>query len=181
MRRTIAWLPVMMLSPSLLVAQRPRVAPADAPSQQRIAPAGEAGAPLTISGIVVDSEGKAIANASIYVFQTDARGYYSAANQNAEQTARIHGYLRTDRAGRFNIRTIRPGGYPNATIPQHVHFFVNAPGQSERVFEIVFEDDSRMTDRIRSESAQPNSMFALCKPERRGDTQHCDQRVIMTR
>ena len=120
-------------------------------------------------------------NASLYVFQTDARGYYAPVNQRAENEARIHGYLRTDRSGEFEVTTIRPGGYPNSTLPEHVHFFVNANGYDERVFEIVFSDDPRMNDRIRSDARTPDSFYSMCTPSRQNATLHCSTTVQMKR
>lgn len=161
--------------------ERPRLAPADAPWQLRIAARDEPGSALTITGMVVDGAGAAIKGASLYVYQTDTRGYYTPENAQANQLARIHGWLRTDRRGQFEIATIRPGTYPSTRIPQHVHFIVNAPGFTERVFEIVFDDDANVDARVRSQAAQPNSAYALCKPAPAANAQHCTERIVLAR
>jgi protocatechuate 3,4-dioxygenase beta subunit len=62
-------------------------------------------------------------------------------------------FLKTDSAGHFEFNTIRPGGYPGAPgregeewrIPQHIHIQVTAAGYQFRNFQMVFEDDPRMT------------------------------------
>lgn len=75
-----------------------------------------------------------------------------------EPRSRIFGYLRTDDAGHFEFRTIRPGGYQNAVeldgqkrlIPEHIHFEVSAEGYKSIQFQMVFEDDPRMDDHWRT-------------------------------
>jgi protocatechuate 3,4-dioxygenase beta subunit len=180
-----------MLKPGLLgllvcasaaqAQDRPRVAPADAPAQLRITARDEPGGALRITGVVVDSQGALLRNASLYVYQTDARGHYTPEDARADRAARIHGWLRADRNGRFEITTIRPGHYPNSRNPQHVHFIVNATGFAERVFEIVFDDDPYVDERIRTMAAQPNSVFSICKPARAGNVAQCEERVVLAR
>jgi protocatechuate 3,4-dioxygenase beta subunit len=41
---------------------------------------------------------------------------------------RLTGLLRSDVAGRYSFRTIRPGSYPGTQVPQHIHYEVAAPG-----------------------------------------------------
>ena len=159
--------------------ERSHAAPPEAPWQLRIAARDEPGSALRIAGVVVDAAGTPIRNASLYVYQTDTRGYYTPEDARANQRARIHGYLRTDRRGQFEIATVRPGTYPATKIPQHVHFVVNAPGFAERVFEIVFDDDANVDARVRSQAAQPNSMYSICKPAREGEGQHCSERIVL--
>src|SRR5687767_2908506 len=107
MTRLLLTLPILLIA-ATAEAQRPRVAPPTAPASLAIAEANEPGARLRIRGRVVDNTGKAVAGASLYVFQTDARGYYSPTNARAEHEARIHGYLRTDQKGEFDVATVRP-------------------------------------------------------------------------
>ncbi|MGH7470168.1 MAG: hypothetical protein ACRENP_19655 [Longimicrobiales bacterium] len=166
---------------SVHAQQRSPMAPADAPSQLRIAARGEPGQALRITGLVVDADGAPVRNASLYVYQTDARGYYTTDAMNSDRQARIHGWLRADRNGRFEIATIRPGSYPSAQAPQHVHFVVNATGFTQRIFEIVFDDDPFVNERVRTEAARANSVFSICRPEREDQGQHCTERVVLTR
>ncbi len=51
----------------------------------------------------------------------------------------------------FRLRVERFGGPPNSRVPAHIHFEVSAPGRSPRIFEIVFEGDPFITDRMRSD------------------------------
>ena len=173
-------LPAVLLA-ATVEAQRPRTAPADAPATLSIAPQTEPGSRLSIKGRVLDPSGKPVAGASLYVFQTDARGYYAPGNPRGENDARIHGYLRTDRNGEFSVATIRPGHYPDATIVQHVHFFVNAPGAPEKTFEIIFTDDPKLTDQIRNDAKRPDSFYSLCAPEKRNGVDHCEVTIRLGR
>jgi protocatechuate 3,4-dioxygenase beta subunit len=114
-----------------------------------LSPPDEPGEPLIVSGTVRDSQGKAIAGALIYVFHADAKGYYSPKRVVDEQNARLFGYMKTGVDGRYEFRTIRPGGYPSQPIPQHIHMLATAPGYRDHkcrsTCQLVFEDDPRMT------------------------------------
>jgi protocatechuate 3,4-dioxygenase beta subunit len=180
MTKLLFTLPILLIG-TAADAQRPRVAPAAAPAALTIAAEHEPGARLRIRGRVLDHTGKAVAGASLYVFQTDARGFYAPNNARAENEARIHGYLRTDQKGEFDVFTIRPGHYPNSTLVQHVHFFVNAPNASEKVFEVIFTDDAKLTDQIRDDAKKPNSFYSLCTPEKRNGVEQCEVTVQLTR
>ncbi|MEX2285228.1 MAG: hypothetical protein WEE89_22270 [Gemmatimonadota bacterium] len=180
MRKILLVLPALLLA-ATAEAQRPRVAPANASATLSIAAPTEPGARLRISGRVVDQTGKAVAGASVFVFQTDARGYYAPGNARAENEARIHGYLRTGPNGEFTVATIRPGHYPNSTLVQHVHFFVNTTGAPEKVFEVIFTDDPKLTAQIRNDSRRPESFYTLCAPDKRNDIDHCELTVRIAR
>ncbi len=118
-------------------------------AQTVLTPPGEPGEPMIVSGTVHDSEGKPVAGALIYVFQADAKGYYAPARAMDEPNARLFGYMKTGADGRYEFRTIRPGGYPKQPIPQHIHMLVTATGYRDHrcrsTCQLVFEDDPRMT------------------------------------
>ena len=143
-------------------AQTPTVAPENAPAVAAVAPAGEPGSTVVISGIVYGPDGRTpLRNASVYVYQTDARGYYAPNDPRASDNPRLRGYMRTDANGRYEFRTIRPGSYPGTNNPGHIHYHVNASGHAERVFEIVFDDDQQIPARWREEAKRPNSFVAI--------------------
>jgi len=117
-----------------------------------LALADEPGIPLVIRGVVRGPDGVPVSGASLHVFHTDARGWYTPTKVMDEPHARLAGRVSADADGRFEIRTIRPGPYPvteetpeNRRIPQHVHFEVSASGCAFRRFQLVFADDPRMT------------------------------------
>lgn len=123
----------------------------------------EPGQPLVISGAVRDAQGRPVQGALVTVFQTDAAGLYSKRDaitkRMDEPNSRIFGFLRTGPDGRYEFRTVRPGGYPfplpgrtgdQAWVPEHIHLFVSAAGYEtfgcgRQSCQIVFADDPRMT------------------------------------
>jgi protocatechuate 3,4-dioxygenase beta subunit len=136
-----------------LAAQSAHIAPRDAPSTGRMTPVGEPGPQLSVSGVVVDPDGKPVAGASLYAFQTDAEGYYGVKPLSDNQNPRLKVLLRTDAQGRWAFETIRPGSYPNSRAPGHIHFEVAANGFATKVFEIVFDGDPFISAQMRTNPA----------------------------
>jgi protocatechuate 3,4-dioxygenase beta subunit len=134
-------------------AQGAPEAPRNAPSTGRMTPAGEPGPALSVSGVVVDESGRPVPAASIYSYQTDAEGYYGVKPVSDNRNPRLKVFLRTDAQGRWSFETIRPGSYPNSSIPAHIHFHVSATGYQPRVFEIVFTGDRFITPQMRTDPA----------------------------
>jgi protocatechuate 3,4-dioxygenase beta subunit len=165
--RVRAVVALLALSAPLAFARDPsRIAPATAPSSGEVAPAGEPGERLEVKGVVYAADGRTpAAKASLYVYQTDARGHYRPDDAMGNQNPRLMLLLRADAAGRYSFRTIRPGSYPGTRVPQHIHYEVGAPGHATRIFEIVFEQDPLVTDEIRSQAAQPGSIFSIRRIE----------------
>lgn len=174
---------VSLLALPVLAADPSRIAPKDAPSVASVAPADEPGSRLEVSGVVYAADGKTpVASASVYVYQTDARGYYRPDDAMGNRSPRLMALLRTDGQGRYSYRTIRPGSYPNSRVPQHIHYEVTAEGQGTRIFEIVFDDDPFMTAKIREDAAQPGSIYALQRvTPGSGGASRITQDVVLTR
>ena len=123
---------------------------------------GEAGERLEVSGVVYAAHGRTpIPRASVYVYQTDARGYYRPDDAMGNRNPRLMALLRTDGQGRYSYGTIRPGSYPGTRVPQHIHYEVAAPGHATRIFEIVFEQDPLVTADVRSRAKEPGSIFSI--------------------
>jgi protocatechuate 3,4-dioxygenase beta subunit len=173
MRRTAmhALLLALSIAAVTLAAQAVHEAPANAPATGRLVPVAEPGEPLTVSGVVVDSAGAPIAGASLYVYQTDHEGYYGVKPASDNRNPRLKLYLRSDATGAWSFQTIRPGSYPNSRVPGHIHFEVAAQGRAHKIFEIVFEGDPNVTDRMRSDPA-----FSVRTVERNGQV---TERIVM--
>ncbi|MCI0391280.1 MAG: protocatechuate 3,4-dioxygenase [Acidobacteria bacterium] len=161
-------------------AQAPQIAEKNAPSKITITTKEEPGERLVVSGIVFGSDGKTpLAGASVYVYHTDAKGLYTPGT-NDNRNPRLRGYMRTDAQGRYEYSTIKPASYPNTRTVAHIHYVVTAPGYKERIFEIVFEGDPFIDDRIRADAAKEGSAFSIRTLTR--DQQgvwHCTQEVKM--
>jgi len=90
---------------------------------------------------------------TIYAYHTDARGAYGKngvhiqANSGDFKYARLFAYVRTGADGTATLHTVRPVGYPQGELPQHVHFHVEpTPATAD---EIWFSDDPRLTSAMR--------------------------------
>jgi protocatechuate 3,4-dioxygenase beta subunit len=138
---------------AVAAGQSAKPAPAGAPSTGRVSPPGEPGRALKVSGVVVDSAGATVSNASIYAYQTDAEGYYGVKPASDSQNPRLKIFLRSDAQGAWSFDTVKPGSYPSSKTPAHIHFEVSAPGYAPRFFEIVFEGDPFLTDDMRRNAA----------------------------
>jgi protocatechuate 3,4-dioxygenase beta subunit len=136
-----------------LTIQQVNEAPADAPSTGRLTRADEPGDPLTVNGTVVSADGTPIAGASLYVYQTDAEGYYGVKPASNSRNPRLKVFLRSAADGSWSFQTIRPGSYPGSRVPGHIHFEVAARGFTPRIFEIVFEGDPFVTEAMRRNPA----------------------------
>ena len=135
------------------LAQSIHEAPPGAPSTGRLAPEGEPGEPLRVTGVVVKADGTPIAGASLYVFQTDREGYYGVKPASDNRNPRLKLFLRSDAKGAWTFHTVKPGSYPGSRVPAHIHFEVSAEGHAPKEFEIVFEGDPFVTAAMRSNPA----------------------------
>ena len=82
-----------------------------------------------------------VKNAKVYVFHTDAAGYYSEHKGMDNTNPRICGILRTDENGRYRFTTVKPGRYATGGPAPHVHYEVTPPGARTRAFMLTFEDE----------------------------------------
>lgn len=137
--------PFFVLWPVLF--SQPAAATESAPYAIDLVADDEPGEPLVITGRLFAADGETpLADTEIYVYHTDINGYYSG-NTTRSDNPRIHGTLTTDADGRYEIRTIRPGPYPAAGVPAHVHYVVRAEGHIEQRFELRFEGDPLLSAR----------------------------------
>ncbi len=157
---------LVLIVPPVLASEPARLAPESAPSTADVAPAGEPGQRLEVKGAVLAADGRTpIARASVYVYQTDARGHYRPDDAMGNRNPRLKALLRTDAAGHYSFRTIRPASYPGTRVPQHIHYEVAVAGHPSRIFEIVFDEDPLVTDEIRRHAAQPGSIYSIRRTE----------------
>lgn len=132
-------------------------------------PASEPGELLDVRGTVLDAQGRPVKGALIYAYHTSAKGWYAdkAAHFSGDSAdfkyARLFVYLKTDEAGRYSLRTIRPAGYPQTDLPAHIHILVEAAGLQSYGTEIRFDDDSRMTPKWRERSKQEGCIICPVK------------------
>jgi protocatechuate 3,4-dioxygenase, beta subunit len=162
--------------------QAPKVAEKNVPAKITMAAKDEPGERLVVTGKVTGEDGKPLAGVSIYVYHTDLRGYYSSATNDDNRNPRLRGYMRTDAQGSYEFATIKPARYPNSQVAAHIHYVVTAEGYKERVFEIVFEGDQYINDRIRADAAREGSGFSIRPLERdKQGVLHCTQNIKLKR
>jgi protocatechuate 3,4-dioxygenase beta subunit len=117
--------------------------------------AQHAGEPLgqriIVFGRVLDSDGRAVPDTLVEVWQANAAGRYAHANDNwpapLDPNFSGGGRVVTDSAGNYSFTTIKPGAYPwgnhhNAWRPAHIHFSLFGRAFTQRlVTQMYFPDD----------------------------------------
>jgi protocatechuate 3,4-dioxygenase beta subunit len=100
------------------------------------------GVPIYLTGRVLDRRGQPLVNAAVEIWQCDANAVYHhpAGGAETERDPNFQGYGvgRTDNAGAFHFRTIKPVAYPGRT--PHIHVRVQAPA-SAFVTQLYLPDD----------------------------------------
>ena len=114
------------------------------------------GAPLLLSGRVLDTAGSPVPNALLDVWQASSLGLYDVQDPN-QPAFNLRGKFVTDSEGRYSFRTARPKSYPVPTDgpagellrasgrhpyrPAHVHFIASAEGFNKLVMHIFDSED----------------------------------------
>lgn len=129
----------------------------------------EPGKKIKVTATITGADGKPVSDALVYLYQTDARGWYAAdaphvqAYEGDMRHARLFGYVRTDKNGRIELHTVKPSGYPQSDLPAHIHVHVWAGGYEPFVNEFLFDDDERLVGTIRTQAIR--NRFIIAKPE----------------
>ncbi len=131
----------------------------------------EPGKKIKVVATVKNEAGLPVPGALVYLYQTDARGWYAADAPHVLQYegdirhARLFGYVKTDKDGKFELHTVKPSGYPKSDLPAHIHVHVIAEGYSAPYgTEFLFDDDERLVGDIREQSKL--NQFIIAKPEK---------------
>ena len=119
------------------------LAAAASPSRAVIAPPGEPGERLVVTGRVFGPDGKPIAGIAVYAYHTDAKGYYRADRKmhGPDAPPRLEGRLITAPDGSYRIETIKPAPHPSRTVRAHIHFNFHGGGLPDQYGTLWFEDD----------------------------------------
>lgn len=129
----------------------------------------EPGRPLLVTGRVYGPDGKTpLEGVTLYVYHTDNRGLYPGDGINP--APRLRGWMKTDREGRYEFRTIKPASYPDSSNPEHVHAKAAGPSHAERwIDNFWFEDDPLVTSDMRARFARPDSFSPIMRVTRDAD------------
>jgi protocatechuate 3,4-dioxygenase beta subunit len=113
----------------------------DSPRRKSIVPAGAAGTRLTLTGRVLRTNGRPVANALLDWWQADARGVYDNSGY------RFRGHQFTNAKGQYALSTVVPAVYPGRT--KHIHVKVQAPRQAVLTTQLFFPNvAANRSDRI---------------------------------
>ena len=128
----------------------------------------EPGEPLIVSGTIYAPDGRMpVEGINLYVYQTDSTGVYSTTGSNQRNT-RLHGMMRSNKEGRYEFRTIKPGSYPGSTNPAHIHAYISGPGYPEYwIDEYHFEDDRFISDEDKAKSVGPRIVLISAEVDAR--------------
>jgi protocatechuate 3,4-dioxygenase beta subunit len=106
---------------------------------------------IIVHGRLLDSDGRAVPDALLEVWQANAAGRYRHVADQSPAPLDPHfcglGRTATDAGGRYRFTTIKPGAYPwknhhNAWRPAHIHFSVFGRAFTQRlVTQMYFPDD----------------------------------------
>jgi protocatechuate 3,4-dioxygenase, beta subunit len=161
--------PPQIMGPFYPVTDRPDsggdlACPADRPSRAR-------GQLIYVTGRVLTCSGRPVEGARIEVWHANADGKYrhpSDVNPAAiDPNFDGFGLLMTDAAGRYRLRTVKPGRYPTVDgeiRPPHIHFDVQ--GRFDRlVTQLYFAGEpENHTDRWLQAAPRPDLLIAALDP-----------------
>jgi protocatechuate 3,4-dioxygenase beta subunit len=122
------------------------IAPQKMSAQIAIANEAEPGERLVMSGTIVQPDGKTPAEGVVlYVYHTDATGYYS--KDDDPYNPRLRGWMKTGSYGKYEFHTIKPAPYPRRDTPAHIHAQIYSEKIPEyAVDEYWFEGDPLITE-----------------------------------
>jgi protocatechuate 3,4-dioxygenase beta subunit len=137
--------------------------------QTTLVPPDETGEPMMISGTIYQPDGKAPAEGIVlYVYHTDATGYYS--QDDDPYNPRLRGWMKTGKDGRYEFRTIKPAPYPKRTTPAHIHAQIFSDNIREySIDEYLFEGDPLLTPEERAKLTGRGGPGAIVKLTRGDD------------
>jgi catechol 1,2-dioxygenase len=117
------------------------------------------GEPVLVRGEVVDGAGRPVEGAEVDVWHASTEGFYE--NQDpAQADMNLRGRFVTDARGRFELRTVKPAGYPvpvNGPVgdllrmqgrhnlrPAHIHFLIAKAGFRTQFAQVYSSDDPNL-------------------------------------
>jgi protocatechuate 3,4-dioxygenase beta subunit len=113
------------------------------------------GTPIVVVGRVLDENGSPVHKALIEVWQANMWGKYDhpsdATDAPLDPNLKGWGRMLTDAEGRYRIRSIKPGAYPNPGYdnwmrPPHIHFSIFAAGLMQRLITQVYFPGEALND-----------------------------------
>ncbi len=141
------------------------------------------GPKIEISGIVYERDGMTPAkDVVVYVYHTDQRGVYPTKG-NEKGWAKRHGYIRgwvrTDKNGFYQFKTLRPAPYPGRNAAEHIHITIKEPNKNEYyIDEYLFADDPLLPKTNNAELRGGDGVVKLIAPDKDG-IRHATRHIIL--
>ena len=115
------------------------------------------GAPMTVRGRILGTDGASIAGAKVDVWQANDEGFYDVQQKGIQPDFNLRGVFRTNAAGEYWFKGVKPKFYPipddgpvgrllqslgrHPFRPAHLHYIVSAPGYETLITHIFDPDD----------------------------------------
>jgi protocatechuate 3,4-dioxygenase beta subunit len=156
--------------PEVRFSRESRPEGSDTSSTVTVASADEPGLRLIITGTIYKTDGKTpLAGAVMYLYQTDASGVYSRGT-NSSRNPRLKGWLKTGADGRYEIRTIKPGSYPDSRNPAHIQASITPPGGKEHwIDEFLFDGNPFLKKEDYQKFAGKGTFSSIMKVDKGND------------
>jgi protocatechuate 3,4-dioxygenase beta subunit len=130
-----------------------------------IASKDEPGTRMYLHGVIFDaSTGKPLPGITLYVYQTDAQGYYSANRGMNNRNPRLCGILRSGPDGGYEVETIRPADYATGGVEAHIHFQAWSDAIERQAFLLEFEENVTQVARGAKVPAPSGRATAVTQP-----------------
>lgn len=115
----------------------------------------EKGKKIKVTGIIYQKDGKTPAEGVIlYIYHTNQKGIYATRGGETGWGKRhgyIRGWVKTGKDGRYTFYTLKPGTYPNRSLPAHIHPIILEPdGKYYWLGSYHFAGDPLLTEKERS-------------------------------
>ena len=142
---------------SLACSSHQAEAQSEHPSAIEIAGLSEPGTRIHLSGTILDQNNKPVPGVKMFLYHTDATGYYSRPVNDPRQ-ARLHGTLWSNALGQYSFSTIKPAHYGDvgSPPPMHIHVHLQPPGLPDHwVDSFYFEGDPRLRAEDLNRNGEP--------------------------
>ena len=112
----------------------------------------EEGIKIKVSGMIFKNDGMTPAkDIVLYLYHTDQNGIYATKGGETGWGKRhgyIRGWVKTNKDGKYEFYTLKPGIYPNRSAPAHIHATILEPnGKYYWLGSYHFEGDALLTEK----------------------------------
>ena len=142
----------------------PRILPDDGDADLTVFNGARAqGEVIEMVGRLFIANGDPAARGEIEIWHCDANGAYAHVGQRTQPNFQGYGAIRTDSAGAYRFRTIRPGLYPGRT--RHIHVKARREGGPTLTTQMYFPGEPENDrDLLLRRASDPSALIAREEP-----------------